>query len=319
MMNSNPLVSIVIPVYNGSDYLREAIDSALAQTYPNIEIVVVNDGSRDDGATERIALSYGDKIRYFSKVNGGVATALNTAIEKMTGEYFSWLSHDDLYTPDKVEVQVRTLAEMKDRDRVILYSDFAAFTDSADLASEIRLPDVVPENFRYFLAIDNSLHGCTLLVPRKAFVECGRFDETLRTTQDYDLWFRLAEKYRFVHMPNVLVKARQHAAQGSVKMKDTAVAECNALLIRFIGDLRREEIMRATKLAISQVYANAAIAYWRRGFHQAARYAARLSLKSLGEAGFGEALASIATLLKAIIFGTAITTFRRLRNFIRAR
>ena len=72
-----PRVSIVIPAYNGSDYMKEAIDSALAQTYPDVEVLVVNDGSDDDGRTEAIALSYGDRIRYFRKGNGGVASALN--------------------------------------------------------------------------------------------------------------------------------------------------------------------------------------------------------------------------------------------------
>lgn len=97
-----PLVSIIIPVYNGSNYLEESINSALAQTYRNIEVIVVNDGSTDGGATERIALSYGDRIRYFYKENGGVSTALNLGLEKMKGEWFSWLSHDDLYLPEKL-------------------------------------------------------------------------------------------------------------------------------------------------------------------------------------------------------------------------
>lgn len=73
MNEFKPLVSIVIPVYNGSNYLQEALDSAVAQTYKNLEIIVVNDGSTDD--TENIALSYGDKIRYFYKENGGTSTA----------------------------------------------------------------------------------------------------------------------------------------------------------------------------------------------------------------------------------------------------
>ena len=84
-MVNQPLVSIVIPVYNGADFLRECIDSALAQTYENIEIIVINDGSCDNGKTEEIALSYGDKIRYIYKENGGVSTALNLGIENMTG------------------------------------------------------------------------------------------------------------------------------------------------------------------------------------------------------------------------------------------
>ena len=107
MSEFQPLVSIVIPVYNGSNYMREAIDSALAQTYERVEVIVVNDGSTDD--TEQIALSYGERIRYFRKENGGVSSALNLGIKEMKGEYFSWLSHDDVYTPDKIEVQIDAL------------------------------------------------------------------------------------------------------------------------------------------------------------------------------------------------------------------
>ena len=90
-------VTILIPVYNGSNYLKEAIESALAQTYKNKEIIVVNDGSTDNGKTKEIALSYKDKIKYYEKENGGAPTALNYGIERMTGDYLSWLSHDDLY------------------------------------------------------------------------------------------------------------------------------------------------------------------------------------------------------------------------------
>src|SRR5258708_2119463 len=99
-----PLVSIVIPVFNGADFLREAIDSALAQTYPRKEIIVVNDGSTDGGATESITKAFGGKIRYFFKPNGHVASALNYGIANMAGDYFSWLSHDDMYYPNKIVV-----------------------------------------------------------------------------------------------------------------------------------------------------------------------------------------------------------------------
>ena len=106
-----PLVSIIIPVYNGSDYLRTCIDSALAQTHPAIEVIVVNDGSTDDGKTAAIATSYGKRIRYVEKENGGVSSALNRGIEEMSGDYFSWLSHDDVYAPTKIERQLAVLRE----------------------------------------------------------------------------------------------------------------------------------------------------------------------------------------------------------------
>ena len=121
MSKKNPKVSIVIPVYNGSNYLKDAIDSALSQTYNNLEIIVVNDGSNDEGKTKAIAESYGNKIIYLEKENGGASSALNLARKKMTGDYFSWLSHDDMYYPNKISRQVE---ELQNYDKkTILFSN----------------------------------------------------------------------------------------------------------------------------------------------------------------------------------------------------
>lgn len=289
-------VSIVIPVFNGSNYLREAIDSALAQTYPNIEIVVVNDGSSDNGETERIALSYGDKIRYFSKKNGGVASALNLAIEKMSGDYFSWLSHDDLYYPEKVETQIRALDGLA-QTKAILYGDHAVFFDNVMDAREIHLPPVPPDQFRYFITVNNILHGCTLLIPRAAFDECGRFNEALRTTQDYDLWFRMAEKYQFIHIPGALVKARSHAEQSSTKMKGTALKEINELLSGFVSKLGETELAAAAHgQTSSMAYAAIAANLRMRGFSEAAGVANDLAWKNLGRNSVPEKLKCLAML-----------------------
>jgi glycosyltransferase involved in cell wall biosynthesis len=313
-MNISPRVSIVIPVYNGADYLAEAIDSALAQTYPNIEIIVVNDGSRDDGATEKIALSYGNRIRYFSKENGGVASALNLAIGKMQGEYFSWLSHDDLYYPEKVAAQIESLPD----SRAIMYSDFAVFTQDPDEAQEISLSEVSPEEFRYFLTVENSLHGCTLLIPKVAFDECGNFNEKLRTTQDFDLWFRLAKKYKFVHIPRPLVKARRHEAQGSVQMKGLALAECNALLSGFVSELSEAELLQASGKSLSVSYARLYANLSRRGFDQAARCAFDFSWKNLPQSSSLDALMSISILLNRKLILNPLSRIRlliwKLRN-----
>ncbi len=106
----NPLVSIVIPVYNGENFLKEAIDSALAQTYEPIEVIIVNDGSKDK--TEEVALSYGDKVRYFVKENGGVSTALNLGIANMRGSIF----HGSVMT---IYIGLRKLSWKSGRSRTI--------------------------------------------------------------------------------------------------------------------------------------------------------------------------------------------------------
>ena len=263
-----PKVSIIIPVYNGSDYLGEAIESALAQTYKNIEVLVVNDGSNDGGQTERIAQSYGERIRYFSKPNGGVASALNCAITEMMGDYFSWLSHDDLYSQDKVEKEISALLRIG-RDDVVVYSNYSTFSNDQKSAIPVHLKSVLPEHFRYWITVENKLHGCTLLIPRGAFEKVGRFNESLRTTQDYDLWFRMAKEFPFIHISDVLVKARSHPDQGSHKMAGIALAECNQLLSNFVLGLSPEEIISATTKSLSESYAEIAASMFNRGFVEA--------------------------------------------------
>lgn len=267
-----PKVTIAIPVYNGSNFLREAIDSALSQTYPNTEIVVVNDGSKDDGATEQIALSYGDRIRYYSKQNGGVASALNLAVETMTGAYLSWLSHDDLYTSDKIEKEVAALVNARN-DHSIIYCDYSVFTDNTADAIARRLKNVAPEGFRYWLTVESGVHGCTLLIPRHAFEKVGGFNESLRTTQDMDLWFRMANEYSFIHIPEVLVKSRFHDAQGSRVMSSIAKTECNNLFSKFISELDVKEIVVATGKPLAESYARIASRMFRLGLNQAAALA----------------------------------------------
>ncbi len=226
----NPKVSIVIPAYNASNYLAQAIDSALAQTYPNVEIIVVNDGSKDDGATRTVALSYGDKIRYFEKDNGGSSSALNMGIANMTGEWFSWLSHDDLYVPEKLEKQVEFIASLNiNADELTKHIFFSAselidadgnMIRACDINKSRKLADKVnsfPHN-GYLIAEPTvyNFHGCSCLVHKEAFDVIGCFDEHLRLLNDLDLWFRLyAENYKVHYIPEPLVKGRVHAKQVS--------------------------------------------------------------------------------------------------------
>ena len=239
-----PLVSIVIPVFNGSNYMREAIDSAIAQTYQNIEIIVVNDGSNDNGKTREIALSYGDKIRYFEKENGGVSTALNLGIKEMKGEYFSWLSHDDVYYPNKVERQVRELEGLDDK-LTLIYSDYDIVDKNLILKYVVALGlhhELRKLNFGLYATLNACLNGCTMMINKNVFLKLGFFDDNLKNTQDYDLWFKIFKNNLPIrYIQESLVKTRSHEDQGSVKCLDVK-NECDKLWINMVSSLSSQEI-----------------------------------------------------------------------------
>jgi len=215
-----PLVSIVIPVYNGADYVSQAIDSALAQTYPNIEVIVVNDGSNDNGATDAVIKGYGDKVIYLSKPNGGVSSALNLAISHMSGDYFSWLSHDDMYYPTKIEDQVNILKTLNNSKCIILsnsvqidknsnvihrkkYDGF--FNEDRFISSQEALKAILKRG---------SFSGCAFLIPRMVFDEVGLFDERLRYTQDVMMWYKIfIAGYGLYITSKVGVMSRVHEKQ----------------------------------------------------------------------------------------------------------
>ena len=238
----NPLVSIVIPVYNGSNFLAQAIDTALDQTYKNIEIVVVNDGSKDEGATEKVALLYGDKVKYYSKPNGGVSSALNYGIEKMQGEYFSWLSHDDLYEPEKVECEIDELAKIHDKENAIICcADALIDADGKPIyhpSLKLEGRYTGEELFKTFFTKHLIINGCTLLIHKSVFARCGNFS-TFKYIQDIECWVKFMlnnVSFHFIKMP--LVKMRVHECQVTVKYPELYYVEmrkfCNDIIDNYI-------------------------------------------------------------------------------------
>lgn len=232
----SPKVSIIIPVYNGSNYLTNAIECALNQTYDNIEVIVVNDGSTDDGKTEKIALSYGNQIRYFCKTNGGVSSALNYGIGKMTGQYFSWLSHDDAYSPDKIKDSVELL-----RSHNAIGEKTMAFTQGYFIDTQgNRIGGFHPyfDEQKMYSGLDvvkimtkkGTLNGCCMLIPREAFEDAGYFNEDLRYSQDSLMWYKIfLTGYSLIsdNLPNVMY--RLHRNQTSQLRRD--LYEHDALVI----------------------------------------------------------------------------------------
>jgi len=210
----NPKVSIIIPVYNWSNYLAEAIESALNQTYNNIEILVINDGSTDNWETEKVALSFADKIKYIKKENWGVSTTLNLWIEKMTWEYFSWLSHDDLYSTNKIQEQIDFLNTLENKN-TILSCDFEFINEKWEFIWNSNIKKSDYESILYSIFIRKyPIYWCALLIPKQILNEIWFFDNKMKCTQDYDYWLRILENwYDFNYIDKILTQYRRHSEQ----------------------------------------------------------------------------------------------------------
>lgn len=218
MSELTPKVSIIIPVYNGSNYLREAVDSALAQTYKNLEVVVVNDGSDDGGKTEDIARSYGGKIRYFLKENGGVSTALNLGVKEMKGEWFAWLSHDDKYSPDRVEEDMRVIEKVPDA-KVVFCIKRSIIDEVGEIisSSKFHINKVISplETLRR-----ENINMCSMTIHKSCFEKTGLFNPSNKTTQDVEMTLRLSKYFIFYGNENAILYVREHFERGSYKYKE---------------------------------------------------------------------------------------------------
>lgn len=215
-MNQKPLVTIIIPVYNGEKYIKEAINSALAQTYDNCEVIVVNDGSTD--ATEEIVLSYGDKVKYYTKENGGVSTALNLGIKNMSGEYIQYLPADDYLHPTKIEKQIEAILKSGDEMSISWTGWNLNYSDIHKIEKCAVIPAYNDEKLYtngVFPVILGMINTVTVLFHKKYIEEVGYFDETLFTSQDYDMWFRIFKNRTSLYIDEALVDYRVHKEQGT--------------------------------------------------------------------------------------------------------
>lgn len=236
---NNKLVSIIIPAYNASNYLAAAIDSALAQTYKNIEIIVINDGSSDNGATKKIAEAYGKKIKYFEKPNGGCASALNYGIKQMNGYWFSWLSHDDLYLPSKIEVLISLIKQYKlNPDTTVLGSNDLIMGPSGNARANFfnNTPGVLRPVQAFGETLNKkTFNGCGLLIPKRILDDVGDFRTDYRHLLDRELWMRIAlAGYGFCFSDIPLVISRVHNQQITVRAQDMLYQEEETLINEYI-------------------------------------------------------------------------------------
>ncbi|MFE0565564.1 glycosyltransferase [Priestia megaterium] len=214
-------VSIVIPFYN-CPYIEHSIESAIQQTYENVEVIVVNDGSTKH--VEKIK-PYMNQIKYIEKANGGTGSALNAGIRNASGNYFCWLSSDDIFYFDKVKIQ---LERMKQFNAMACYTNYYAINTKGEVISGLQgvyKPDRL--EFLKTMRLGNIINGCTVMLNMNLFSEFGLFDEQLPYTHDYDLWVRVLEKYDFMYINEPLLLYRDHSEMGTRKHWDSIQQEIN--------------------------------------------------------------------------------------------
>ena len=224
MNSNNPLISVVIPTYNCSQFIISAIHSVLDQSYENYEIIIVDDGSTDN--TKEVLKPYIEekKIQYVFQNNLGPSAARNKGIKLSKGEYIAFLDADDLWIPGKLEKQVNFLDNNKNLG--LVFSDTSIFDEGGVISdSFLRLKKnlwKIPtssdsKNGRVFLRNifedlieENFIPTKTVLIRKKCIDELGYFDETLFSVEDRDMWLRIAQTYGVGFINEPLAKKRQH-------------------------------------------------------------------------------------------------------------
>lgn len=226
-MASKPVVSVIIPTYNCEAYIAETVDSVLGQTFGNLEIIVIDDGSTD--RTREIVASYGPLVRLITQANSGVCAARNRGIREAAGRYLCLMDHDDYWFADKLALQVQ---EMERQPQVgLVYSTFVFWYPDA----EGRFPDpgsyrTVPEPsgvdeafsgwIYHLLLLDCWVLTSSALIRAEVFEKCGGFDESLPYSEDWDLWLRISREYPFAKLKKTLTLYRQHFRQGNLVERD---------------------------------------------------------------------------------------------------
>lgn len=205
-----PIVSVIIPTYNRKTYVQEAIDSVLAQTYTNYEIIVVDDGSTDK-TNEMLQIRYENQIRYVWQENQGESAARNRGIEMAQGKYIAFLDSDDLWLPYKLEKQTKILNA---RPEVALVSSEAWLINSLGekIGNQLLGRNANSESLNTEqLCLENKIVASTVLLRRSASDLVNNFNVNIQYGEDWDLWLRLSLNWELMSIPEPLAMYRQHS------------------------------------------------------------------------------------------------------------
>ncbi|MBR7024910.1 MAG: glycosyltransferase [Selenomonadaceae bacterium] len=231
-------------------------------------------------------------LRYFEKENGGVSTALNLGIKNMRGKYFSWLSHDDIYLPEKIQVEIDALRQAGDMSRVV-HSNFFYLKMPERIVDECKTNNYFRQEFLETGAVAPLcwfISGCTLLIPKFYFDVYGGFDETFRAVQDYKKWFEMFRGKRLIYVRKPLVLSRQHAEQ-TTHTYSIRISEGQWLFSWMTYNLHKDDIVGSGLTDMYHSY-SALFTKWQRSYtHQQAMPLVIQKLTELSESPDAEARA----------------------------
>jgi len=221
----NPKVSICVPTYNRKDYLRETLDSILAQSYKDYEIVIVDDGSTD-GTADLIKNASFKNLQYHWQENQGESAARNKLVELAKGDYLTFIDSDDLLFPYAVEELVK-IVEAHGPD-TIAYSSYINIDETGTEVKRKRQAfpsgNITVVLFEYIL-----VHSCGTMCTKKLLQEAGGFDVSLPVCSPYILWLKLSLKYKFIPMEKPTFKRRRHSGNLSERSFANRMIELNVL------------------------------------------------------------------------------------------
>jgi glycosyltransferase involved in cell wall biosynthesis len=225
LFSSMTTVSVIIPAFNASAFIIEAIESVVCQTLDGVEIIVVDDGSSDE--TVSLVRTFGKAIKLITQSNRGASEARNRGVREASGEFVAFLDADDLWEPNKLSRQMAAVG----RGDGICYTDRVNFGQLGAL-SELQSDGVLQPSGNVYrdLLLCNFITTSSVLMRRQLFLDLGGFNKCLRVAHDWDLWLRVAENYTVVFCAEPLVRYRVHSSGISKTAIETMFWEQERIL-----------------------------------------------------------------------------------------
>lgn len=215
-----PLLSVITPTYNREAFIEDSVRNTLAQDYPNLELVVVNDGSRDGTAAilERLGAEFGERLTVITQENLGLPVALNAGFERARGSLLTWSADDDRYKPGALTALARELALAPDAGMVFADYEWVSENGTRRRAETGPLSELPRQN----------VVGLCILFTREAFEKAGRFDPDFWLAEDYEYWVRMSRVTTMIRLPRVLYEVADHGQT----LTNTMVASVQEVTMR---------------------------------------------------------------------------------------